>query len=128
MPRKKILLSLAELMELPDASNGTSGVYFLWDGSTLQYIGQSRMISNRIAQHRQNYLYGHTRNWPTTRIKFDRSTMIELDDRTFIEGEEQRELYRRLLKLEEAYVNAYATPFNTQPHRPTRAEIARAGL
>jgi hypothetical protein len=122
------LLSLDELRELPDASDGYAGVYFLWLGSDLQYIGQSRHIANRLNQHEWNRLYGAMRGRSVPQINFDRATMIQLDDRPYMESDEERALYKLLIETEGAYVNAYRTPFNTWPHQPTNIELGRAGL
>lgn len=120
------LLTLDDLRRLPDASEGRSGVYFLWLGEDLQYIGQSMVIGTRIGQHQQNYLYGPLRSTPVTRIKFDSGTMIELSTlRYFEEMEDLRKLRKLILETEVAYVNAYRTPFNNWPHRATNVELAR---
>lgn len=120
------ILTLNELRSLPNAESGCSGVYFLWLGDALQYIGQSMVIGTRIGQHYQNYRYGWTRSRPVAQINFDHQTMIELDTRNYFEDDEElKRLRKEMLETEAIYVNAYRTPFNNWPHRATNVELAR---
>lgn len=47
------VLPLDQLRGLPEADDNARrpGVYFLWIGPTLQYIGQSQDVSTRVARH-----------------------------------------------------------------------------
>lgn len=50
------VLELDQLRGLPRAHAGTndSGVYFLWCGPRLTYIGKGNCIHDRLASHRRN--------------------------------------------------------------------------
>lgn len=52
--RSKVL-PLDQLRGLPMVTDevDASGVYFLWYGPVLMYVGQSKYLSTRIAQHRE---------------------------------------------------------------------------
>lgn len=56
------ILPLSELRALPQVSPAeqASGVYFLWDGDRLVYIGQSKNIPRRVASHRVKPPAKHT--------------------------------------------------------------------
>jgi hypothetical protein len=49
------LLSIEDLRKMPEVMPGCAygGVYFLWDYDKLAYIGQSRKVSHRIADHKR---------------------------------------------------------------------------
>jgi hypothetical protein len=50
---RSVVLPLDQLRGLPlVADYNGSGVYFLWRGPTLLYVGQSRYVSTRVFQHR----------------------------------------------------------------------------
>lgn len=66
--KRLIVYPLDQLRGLPRVTNSTnvSGVYFLWIGPLLWYIGQSRNVNLRVQQHattkrftRATYLYVH---------------------------------------------------------------------
>lgn len=46
------VLPLDQLRGLPEAAVCESGVYFLWNGPELIYIGQSESVATRVGQHR----------------------------------------------------------------------------
>lgn len=47
------VLPLDQLRGLPEVGDDAycPGIYFLWIGPTLQYIGQSQYVSTRVARH-----------------------------------------------------------------------------
>jgi hypothetical protein len=120
-------LSLEQLRDLTDAEAADgSGVYFLWRGDDLQYIGQSRCVGTRVYQHKVAFLYGKFWSRPVTRIQFDRATFILIDGPPYFDTpEESKAFYRKLLQTEAVYVTLYRTPFNEWPHQPTHAELSR---
>lgn len=105
------LLSIDQLRTLPEDTE-CSGVYFLWNGPDLQYIGQSRSVGSRLQQHTWNYRYGHLRLHRPQRIKFDRCTVIVIDRRPYMSSEELEHLAKRMLSLEAAYITKHPTRFN----------------
>lgn len=107
------VLSVDQVKALPDTGDAR-GVYFLWDGDTLQYIGQSMEIGNRVTDHERNYIYGRLRSRPTKRIKFDRFTALSIDERPFANAREIERLRNRMLIMERAYIEKYRPPFNTE--------------
>lgn len=51
---------LDQLRGLPRVDDrNDSGVYFLWYGPALMYVGQSICVATRVAQHRGNKLFTH---------------------------------------------------------------------
>ena len=104
------ILPLEDLAKLPSvAGDYDAGVYFLWKDGTLQYIGKSRNIPDRINRHIR-YL-GHGR---MTLVKyqeavpFDRYTCIVVANSMF----KTPEIDRQLTEIERAYIVAYPTEFN----------------
>lgn len=78
--------------EIPE----TSGIYFLWHGPQLLYVGQSSNLSNRIYSHSRA---AGARHGLVKQIPFARCTFI-----TCPEG------YR--FELETKYIRAYRPPYN----------------
>jgi hypothetical protein len=107
------VLPMEGIKALPDDQD-TRGVYFLWDGDELQYIGQSMQIGNRINDHERAYNYGMFRSRPTKQIKFDKVTCLILDRRPFASRNDIDRLRNRLLIVERAYIERYKPPFNTE--------------
>lgn len=105
------VLPLAEL----SASNYTkavefdAGVYFLWLGDKLQYIGKSRDIPDRINRHLRYLNHGRftLTKWQNA-IPFDRYTFI------LVANSRMRfpDIDQKLQDLERAYITAYPTPYN----------------
>jgi predicted GIY-YIG superfamily endonuclease len=85
-------LPLDRLRAMPEVlpSSTHAGVYFLWDGDALVYVGQSRKVSHRVAQH--------NRKPPAP---FRRATFI-------------RVAYPWCLAIEQLYIDAYL-PYMAQP-------------
>jgi hypothetical protein len=71
------------------AAPDTPGVYFLLDGQDIHYIGRSRYLCRRVAQHMKK-----------NRCPFDRVWWIEVDE------EEDADF------LEFFYIEAFAPPYN----------------
>lgn len=107
------VLSIDAIRSLPDDQDGR-GVYFLWDGDALQYIGQSMQIGNRINDHERAYNYGIWRSRPTKQIKFDKVTCLIFDRRPFASKHDINRLRHRLLIRERAFIERYRPPFNTE--------------
>lgn len=107
------VLSMDAIKALPDDQE-CRGVYFLWDDDTLQYIGQSMQIGNRVVAHERNYIFGIFRATPPKRIKFNRVTCLSMDKRPFAATREIERLRNRMLLIERAYIEKYRPPFNTE--------------
>ncbi len=84
------ILQLQEIRRLARAGRCAAGVYFLWLGDQLQYIGKSVSVSHRIEQHRRQ-----------VKIQFDSCNFLPLEP---IE----------IGFTERAYIDRYAPPFNRQ--------------
>jgi hypothetical protein len=100
------VLTLGELWELPESveRGHGCGVYFLWDGAELVYIGSSvDMNSRRYMHFAANRYKGESYH---NSVQHDRCTMLTLD----------RETYR---EVEREYIAHYDPPGNKQgnPHR-----------
>lgn len=80
------LLSLEALAALP--STPGCGLYFLWAGNEIQYIGRSVDIKRRVSTHRF-----------MKRVQFDRHTVLELPP-------------QNLAIAEFAYVSKFKPPMN----------------
>jgi hypothetical protein len=86
------ILSLDEMRALPsDLSVG--GLYFLWRGNELQYIGQTNNVRKRLWAHRH-----------VGRIEFDAVTVLRS---TLVAGS--------ILAAETTYILAYLPPMNAVP-------------
>jgi hypothetical protein len=107
------VLSPEAIAGLPDDQDAR-GVYFLFDGDQLQYIGQSMCIGNRVTQHEQAYNFGIFRSVPTKQIKFDKVRSLVIDRRPFASQAEIAKLRNRMLIVERAYIERYRPPFNTE--------------
>jgi hypothetical protein len=83
-----IPLSIAEILSLPRTRLQVSGVYFLFLGEQLQYIGQTTIARERLKQHRNGGL-------------------IPFDDWHFLPA-----VWKDLGVIEELYIREYDPPFN----------------
>lgn len=54
------LLSIEDLRKLPQCGRSDAGVYFLWEGDELVYVGLSKNIHNRLVRHRHIHFTKHT--------------------------------------------------------------------
>lgn len=102
------ILPLEELATLPAAEQYDSGVYFLWRGAELLYIGRSKIILDRIQRltqaKRGSPLYASTHK----AVPFDRYTALVLAKGMEVEPG----LDTKLRLHERAYINAYQPPYN----------------
>lgn len=102
------ILPIEELRKLPKAEMFDSGIYFLWRGDELLYIGKSRNIRDRqirlVQARRCSPLYQASHK----AVPFDRYTALVLDSSPIKEPglDENLQLHER------AYINAYAPPYN----------------
>lgn len=87
------LLALDQLRGLPTVTDQCeSGVYFLWNGPELVYIGMSSMVAIRVDQHKGGKHFTHA---------------------TY-----QRVSWRCVDKYEANYIWHYSPPFNSKGCRP----------
>lgn len=100
---------LHELYALPEPEEYDSGVYFLWAGNQLLYIGKSRNICNRLYYQQlvnKNHMFHSS---PTDKvIPFDKITCKVLEHDMVccpcLDG--------NLEAYERAYLSFYKPPFN----------------
>lgn len=93
------ILPLERIQALPECGDFDGGIYFLWLKDELQYIGKSRQIWSRIAQH--SY---------AGRIPFDRHTCIVLDSGRIIK--DAQAFTENLKQVERAYIAGYQPRYN----------------
>lgn len=100
---------LEELRALPEAEEYQAGIYFLWDGDELLYIGRSRNLPDRIQRltqtRRCSPLY---ENAAHKAVPFDRHTALVLAEGMYVEPG----LDGLLQTHERAYINHYLPPYN----------------
>ncbi len=96
-------LTMAELRKLPECGEWTAGIYFLWFGEELVYIGKSKCIAQRIIEHEN-----------VGRIVFDSHTCLILD----IGRTHRPDLSEILQDHERAYIARYPTPHNSRYYTP----------
>jgi len=103
------IMSLEQLRALPEPQEMESGIYFLWLGETLQYIGKSRDILGRQCYQQLVNRTGvfHT-STTAKQIPYDRITAKVLE-RGF---EVCPCLDGNLQAYERAYLAHYDTPYN----------------
>lgn len=103
------ILSIAELRSLPEAKELEGGIYFLWIGDDLQYIGKSKHIVERISlQDYANQFHTLRASKSPKPIPYDRHTCLVLGTGRIIdEG-----LAARLTAYERAYIAHYTPPMN----------------
>lgn len=88
-------------------ADSCSGVYFLWRGPALLYVGQSVCVGTRLGQHEDAQI-GMRR---AKVIPFDRSTVLDLTDSEFVNTDRQR---RALDAVELAYIRKFRPPYNVK--------------
>lgn len=102
------ILPIEELRRLPDAEDYDSGLYFLWIGDELRYVGKSENLKGRKQRRVQmNRVNGWIRNRP---IQFDRYTCLILHSSPYIEN--RGEFEGMLKRYERAYIAHYQPPDN----------------
>jgi hypothetical protein len=103
------ILSLEELRALPGPVEYDSGIYFLWKGQDLLYIGRSRNLCSReYYQATVNRYYPFHHSQTAKYIPADRMTCLVLENGI----ECSRELDSNLSTYERAYIAAYEPPYN----------------
>jgi hypothetical protein len=107
------VLSLEEMRELPEPQEYDAGIYFLWKGDALTYIGKSKHICERLyfqsCMNRNLPFYtGHRAKL----VPFDKVTCLVLETGiTCSPG-----LGGKLMHYERAYIAAYQPGFNQDNH------------
>jgi hypothetical protein len=105
------VLPLEALRNLPEAGEIDSGIYFLWLGDELRYVGKSENVRNRYAAQLQTNRFHSVRGSYRLRpIPCDRHTCLVLHSEPFIEN--RPELERTLQRYERAYIAHYEPPDN----------------
>lgn len=97
------VLPLEAMRLLPEAREHQAGLYFLWLGETLQYIGRSRYLEQRVLFQ-----------WGRKRIPFGwHSCLVLHRGRT-----SPPDSFELLRNHHRAYFIAYETPFNPRHFSP----------
>lgn len=91
-------MTLEQARALPELENG-AGVYFLWRGEELLYVGASTDCSQRIARHMQTQRYGKLAVYDRKNIPFDRGTILKADR-------------RQCFEMEEDFIRRFEPPYN----------------
>lgn len=82
-----------------------SGVYFLWFGPALAYVGQSKEVATRVGRH-EDVRDGRVAGRP---IQFDRATYLDLTDHAEVMTPRES---AALVRLEAIYIKTYQPPYN----------------
>jgi hypothetical protein len=103
------VLTLDELRALPAAAEYDAGVYFLWQGANLQYIGRSDHVLERLAKQGYVNRYAPFQNGASqVAIPHDRHTCLVVQS-----GMIRSEIARgQCQELERLYIGTYPTPYN----------------
>ena len=103
------VLSLEEMLQLPEPQEYDAGIYFLWKDGALTYIGKSKHICERLyhqtCMNRNLPLYTGRR---AKLVPFDKVTCLVLETGPFCSPR----LGAQLLHHERAYIAAYQPAFN----------------
>lgn len=102
------ILTIEELRALPPAEQYDSGIYFLWNGPDLMYIGRSRNILDRQQRLTQAKRGSALYQASHKAVPHDRHTALVLEKGMFAESG----LDTKLRLYERAYINAYLPPYN----------------
>lgn len=102
------ILPLEKLAQLPEAEEFDSGIYFLWGGAELLYIGKSRNLPDRLLRLTQARRCSPLYQASHKAVPFDRHTALVLEKGQFAEPS----LDTKLRLHERAYINAYRPPYN----------------
>lgn len=102
------ILPLDELAKLPEAEEFDAGIYFLWNGSQLMYIGKSRNILDRQQRLGQALRCSPLYQASHKAVPHDRHTALVIEKGQFA----QPGLDAKLRLYERAYINAYQPPYN----------------
>ena len=105
------ILPLESLRALPEAQDFESGLYFLWAGDELRYIGKSEDLKGRIQRRVQdNRINGLQKTFINRPIGFDRYTCLVLHSDPIIE--DRGRFVGGLMRYERAYIAHYQPPDN----------------
>jgi hypothetical protein len=103
------VLSIEEMLALPEPQEYDAGVYFLWKDGGLTYIGKSKHICERLyhqsCMNRNLPLYVGKR---AKLVPFDKVTALVLETGQFCSPR----LGALLMQHERAYIAAYQPAFN----------------
>jgi|SRR5579859_1780805 len=102
------ILTLEELRALPECKDYDRGIYFLWRGPELLYIGKSRNVPDRIQRLTQAKRCSPFYQASHKAVPFDRHTVLVLSNSPI--RDETIELPLQL--HERAYIDAYRAPYN----------------
>lgn len=103
------VLPLDELRTLPGPQEFDSGVYFLWAGDELMYIGKSReLLGRHVYQMQVNRNHPFNQSTTAKYIPHDRMTCLVIESGMIC----QPGLDGRLLNLERVYIATYEPPYN----------------
>jgi len=102
------ILPLEELARLPEAEEFDAGVYFLWQGKSLVYIGKSRNICDRLHRQAQVNRFAVFRMSRCKAIPHERHTALVLEKGQFASPG----LDSTLKQYERAYIAHYLPEFN----------------
>lgn len=103
------ILPLDEMRKLPEAQEFDSGVYFLWQGEELLYVGKSRNLSDRMTrQARVNRMIAFQTSRSAKYIPSDRHTCLVVESDPVCSPM----LDYTLRDLERAYIAFYEPPYN----------------
>lgn len=103
------ILSLDDLRKLPEAEEYDAGVYFLWHGDQLQYIGKSSHVLNRLVYQQQVNRYApFQQSRSAVMIPHDRHTCLVLDKSRYRDPH----VDAKLQDVERLYIGTYETPYN----------------
>jgi len=104
------VLSLDELRKLPDPQPLDAGIYFLWEGEELVYVGKSANLLERSARQHCVNRYASDRTYAErhTAIPHDRMTALVIES-----GRVQSPRLKYLLRdTEQEYIDAYQPRWN----------------
>jgi hypothetical protein len=104
---KDLLRALVSPMAFKGETRSRSGIYFLWFGPALLYVGQSRCVVSRIYQHED----ARDGLRAAKAIPFNRATFLELADSDWITTDRER---RARDQVELAYIRKYRPPYNVK--------------
>lgn len=111
-PSEVQMLSLQEIGSLPSADG--KGIYFLWRGKDLLYIGKSECISRRIRHHHYAWRFGSRSKGYDKEIPFDRFTSLVLSESPI----PSEQIAASLRLHERAYIAEYQPPYNHDGENP----------
>ena len=109
------VLPFEEIKALPEAGEFDGGIYFLWKGDTLQYIGKSMHVGERLTHHDWAFTYAKFRSNKTNPIPYDRHTCLVMCGGRIKEGDWIKPILR---DHERAYIAHFKPPYNYVARNP----------